>query len=776
MIGTKARVLRLLAAAPSDRFVVDPFLNFTVQEWRDSCERILAEVARDDRLGTVVAVRSSAWDEDGTPHITAGLFRTHLEVPVRSSARLRQAIDDVISSYAARSDAPRRPEHDEVLVQRQVLQHDVKVSGVMSTRDPVAGGPYLTVEFDDVTGRTDTVTSGQFCRRITLLHPGTQGQELESAWRILMAASRALEEILNAHDLVVEFAIDRDNRLHVFQAWPRSRVLPSTDHDRQIRRTISRAQRKLRAREHGLWSDMTDWNPAEMLGVRPAPLDISLYERLITNSVWAEARAGMGYHDVRPRRLMTVIAGKPYIDVEASFLSFTPVGVDEATRQRLVADRLEYLRANPHLHDKAELEVFPTCAELGSAPRLTTVGGLTKLERSSLQASLSALTRDIIASSNATFAAANAHASRLAESRRRFGATPNSDVNVIRAKLQVCRRHGTLPFAKVARDAFIARDILNSLRREDAVSDEWLDQFWSSLTTVASSVSEALLRTQDGQEDGLADFLRRYGHLRPRTYDLTSDRYDAFPPSLALAAATPRTRPVVEPLAAREHRAVSKLLKAAGLPEDPGVLLSFARAATEARELAKFAFSSVLSDVLEDIAALGAHQGLSREDIAQLRIGEILAKDVSVQNWRQIIESRRIEATINRCVVLPPLVSRPQDLTEIRAYDSQPNFITTRVVEEDVVALDNIQRRECADLHGKIVAIEAADPGYDWIFGCTIAGLLTRFGGAASHMAIRCGEFSIPAAIGCGEYLFSRAVEVGHVHLDCARREVRFTP
>ena len=50
--------------------------------------------------------------------------------------------------------------------------------------------------------------------------------------------------------------------------------------------------------------------------------------------------------------------------------------------------------------------------------------------------------------------------------------------------------------------------------------------------------------------------------------------------------------------------------------------------------------------------------------------------------------------------------------------------------------------------------IENADPGFDWIFSQNILALITKYGGANSHMAIRCNEFGIPAAIGCGEQRF----------------------
>ena len=67
-----------------------------------------------------------------------------------------------------------------------------------------------------------------------------------------------------------------------------------------------------------------------------------------------------------------------------------------------------------------------------------------------------------------------------------------------------------------------------------------------------------------------------------------------------------------------------------------------------------------------------------------------------------------------------------------------------------------------------IVLIENADPGYDWIFSQRIGGLVTKYGGANSHMAIRCAEFEIPAAIGCGEHRFENILEYKWLNLDCS--------
>ena len=44
---------------------------------------------------------------------------------------------------------------------------------------------------------------------------------------------------------------------------------------------------------------MPDWNPAEIIGIRPRPLALSLYKEFITDSVWAESRSRYGYRNLR---------------------------------------------------------------------------------------------------------------------------------------------------------------------------------------------------------------------------------------------------------------------------------------------------------------------------------------------------------------------------------------------------------------------------------------------------------------------------------------------
>ena len=46
--------------------------------------------------------------------------------------------------------------------------------------------------------------------------------------------------------------------------------------------------------KQSVFGEMPDWNPAEMIGVVPRQLARTIYEYLITDSAWAQARAELG--------------------------------------------------------------------------------------------------------------------------------------------------------------------------------------------------------------------------------------------------------------------------------------------------------------------------------------------------------------------------------------------------------------------------------------------------------------------------------------------------
>ena len=104
--------------------------------------------------------------------------------------------------------------------------------------------------------------------------------------------------------------------------------------------------------------------------------------------------------------------------------------------------------------------------------------------------------------------------------------------------------------------------------------------------------------------------------------------------------------------------------------------------------------------------------------------------------------------------------------------ETKPNFIGTDSVMTSCINLQGTNAVE-EPVEGKIVLIPQADPGFDWLFGRNISGLITMYGGANSHMAIRAAEFGLPAAIGIGENLYRNLSSKSRLELNPSKRIIR---
>ena len=62
-------------------------------------------------------------------------------------------------------------------------------------------------------------------------------------------------------------------------------------------------------------------------------------------------------------------AKKPYIDIRASFNSFTPANVSDKLKEKLINFYLSKLKDNPELQDKVEFDVVYSCFDFNFEER-----------------------------------------------------------------------------------------------------------------------------------------------------------------------------------------------------------------------------------------------------------------------------------------------------------------------------------------------------------------------------------------------------------------------
>lgn len=165
----------------------------------------------------------------------------------------------------------------------------------------------------------------------------------------------------------------------------------------------------------------------------------------------------------------------------------------------------------------------------------------------------------------------------------------------------------------------------------------------------------------------------------------------------------------------------------------------------------------------------GKKNNFKLDDLSLLKIDDFKK---SIHKQRKIIKKNKLISKVNRCIRLPEVLFELEGTFVIPYQVNNPNYITNKKIKAHLFFLNVNNSFDNNIIKNKIVLIEGADPGYDWIFSMSIKGLITKFGGANSHMAIRCAELNIPAAIGCGEKKFEILKKAKMAELDCSTQKV----
>lgn len=775
LLTSKAKTLHDLAPLIHAAKVL-PVVRFSLGEVRNDLQTTIQTIQIQIKNSKLI-VRSSAHSEDTLAASNAGHFKSVLNVLQNDQPAIKQALQDVMESYGICSD------NEELFVQPMLT--DITMAGVVFTADADTLAPYYIINYDE-SGRSDTITGGKGGPSNTYIHfkdaPSPPGAPLLAR---VVDACREVEDLAENRHLDIEFAVS-NGTVYILQVRPITRHgkedLSSLDLAAALFK-IHRKIEKLAAPHPNLLGDkaifgvMPDWNPAEIIGLRPRQLALSLYKELVTDSVWAYQRDNYGYRNLRSHPLLVSFLGIPYIDVRVDFNSFIPKSLDEQIAAKLVDYYIARLDAAPDLHDKVEFEIVHSCYYLTLPEKLARLHeyGFNSNEIKRIEFSLLQLTNNIV---NPIHGLYKKDLQRINELTANHNAILVSNLNVIEKiywLVEYCKRYGTLPFAGVARAAFIAVQFLGSFVESGIMTMAERSLFLGSLNTVAKQLQSKLCKLASGAETR-DDFLFAFGHLRPGTYDILSpcyeDNFDQYFSRLPENECQTSTYS----FSSEQKTRIDILLRENGLQVGAEALIQFMVEAIEGREYAKLVFTRTLSDILRLIAEMGVKYDVSLDDISYLDVTTILKLYSSLdhRNLKDIlladISTNRTLHRHTRAVKLPSLIRTPTDVYGFFLAPETPNFVTLgRVVaetaDETLLTTDQI----C----GKIVFIPSADPGYDFLFTRRIAGLVTQFGGANSHMAIRCAELGIPAIIGAGEKNFHVWSKAHTLEIDCAGQQVR---
>ena len=720
-----------------------------------------------------VIVRSSFSNEDCISNSNAGSFDSVANVNPKNNSSLITAIEKVAGSCKNTLN-----EKDEIFVQTMLEQ--VSMSGVVFSADIDTLSPYYIINYDE-SGQTDSVTSGSSNDLKTFIAFKDFDHIQHPKIKKILTAVQECEALFDNKFLDIEFALSNDD-LYILQV--RAITTESKDGLADIDlatslRKLSSKITKLNAPHPNLLGDKTifgvmpDWNPAEIIGIKPKRLALSLYKELITDETWAYQRDNYGYRNLRGHPLLVSFLGVPFIDVRVSFNSFIPKSLDETVATKLVNYYLDKLSQNKKSHDKIEFDIIYSCYFFGIEKKMHNLSkyGFAKDEQDSIIKSLLDLTNKIIDTKRGLY---KKDLLKVESLENKFDSIVNSELTLIDKiywLIKDVKRYGTLPFAGIARAGFIAVQILKSLIEEKIISENDYDNFLATLNTISQKLSV------DSYHMSKEEFSSIYGHLRPGTYDILSKRYDE---SYDLYFNKGSRRSTVSKqefsFTKTQKEEIERIIIEKNLNTNFENLILFIKESIEGREYAKFLFTKHLSQIILYVEEFGARFNISKEELAHLDIQRVVNLYATLDH-RDVAEILNSDIEINtdfynytKAIKLPSLILKEEDIYNFFLEDNEANFITLKRIEASIIIEEKILS---SDIEKKIVCIQSADPGYDYLFSKKIGGFITCYGGANSHMAIRCAEKGIPAVIGCGEKSFAVYSKANSILIDALNKQVK---
>lgn len=741
-----------------------PIYDFNVKDYLKNQEKILKNIKK--KFNDRIVIRSSSANEDQKKFSNAGKYDSVLNINVKEIKDVKKGIKLVINSFEKKN-----INKNKIFIQKHLK--NVEYSGVLTTCD-ISNyySPYYIINFSK--GRkTNLITGGISSGNTICIY---KYKKIKNKFSKLIKLAKELENIFKNNYLDIEFAVSKSKKVYLFQVRPinKDQKIKSITKEKynKLLFKLEKKIKKLKVKNHNLYGNTTyfgvmpDWNPAEIIGTKPNPLSLSLYKELITDRIWATNRKDYGFKDISNNQLMTTFFGTPFIDIRVDFNSWIPQNLNDRISNKMVNYYLKKFEKNQTFHDKIEFEILFTCFSLLTSRKIKKLKkiGFSNSELNQIIKGLKNINKKILINSKKNIPLIN-----ILE--RKHFEIINSNmyyIDKIHWLIEDCKKYGTYAFVGAARAGFVAVEFLNDFVKEKVISSKEKENFLNSLQTITS---EMLI---DKSKLSKTSFIKKYGHLRPDTYDINSLNYKDGYDSYFNKANKDSNLKFTKRIYFKNKNKIEQFIKMSNLRISYTQFIKFLSESIKNREYVKFVFTKNINSILEIIKFLGKRHKINIKDLGYISINclQKLYYSLSTENVRDIIiqniNENKKEFKNTQKIKLPDVIKTQNDLYFFSETKNKINFIGNKTVTGELYFLSDFKKN---NLRGKIILTEKADPGYDFIFDHKIKGLITKYGGANSHMAIRCAELKIPAAIGIGNKLFKTS-DRQKIMLDCIAKKI----
>ena len=765
---TKANALQIINKL--DKTLVPKLIFFKKKDFLKDKKKFIKRVK--NNFNCDIIIRSSALNEDNKTKSNAGFYDSFV-IRKKNFKNIEFKIIRLIEKF--------KNNKDEILIQKFI--QNPEIAGVIFTKDKNTNSHYYDINYDK-SGKSDLVTSGRFNPTLKSLIIYKDAKKIPQLFKKLINVTRNLEKLFNNDRLDIEFCI-KNKKLFILQCRPLPGTTKKWDKVKlnEVLINLNKKFKKINQKNETLFgkstilSDMSDWNPAEIIGKKPTQLALSLYSELITNSVWAQQRSNYGYKNVYPNKLMGNYAGSPYIDLRVDLNSFLPKDLNKKISEKLINFFINKLKKNPDIHDKIEFELINTCFDFSLLNKNSLP--LSKNEKKVYYSSLKKLTNNILNPKNKILDDEIQKIEILKKKILSIKQSKLSHIQKIYYLINDCKEYGTLAFAGIARCAFISKSILDSIKLTNIISSEDLESFNLSINTISKKINFDYSKAN--KNSSFKNFLIDYGHLRPSTYSILTKNYKEnhkkyFSKNLNKKDFLPNKN-----FKFRKEQIdfINKLFKKNNLEITSKEFMDFAKKSIENREYSKLIFTKSIDEIFDNLKKFAKETNMNIDRFQHLDIDVILKSfnNLEQDRLRDII-TRNININeksykFSRSILTPDVISNSNDFYCFKNLNSKENYITQKTQMGDIIELKKLTNLKL--LKDKIILIENADPGFDFLFSHKISGLITKYGGSNSHMAIRCMELGLPAIIGVGQKIYDNLLNSKKIFIDCNNKKYSIT-
>ena len=677
-----------------------------------------------------VMIRSNSSNEDSFESSNAGKFLTLGPVSLKDEKSLMKSIDNVLNSYGKEKDKT-------VLIQKFV--EEITQSGVVTSSIPGKPLNYYAISVSEI-GDFDKVTSGN-TNNITTIFVHRSLKKITPnliRYRKFLEAIKEIEDITQHNSVDIEL-INTPKKSFLVQARPLTKAdnnLKDIEKEKYLLLKEMRRFQSLNNQTNGrfgnknFYSNMSDWNPAEMIGKKPKQLSILLYDYMIANDTWNKQRVSFGYRFFNNTSLMTTFGDSAYINVKNSLNSFLPKRISDESCKKIIDFQLDQLIKTPEYHDKIEFKIAETDLKFESLKYLQKKYK-DILDKKQIEIWNSEL-------DNIFYSSEKIHNINFKIINKSFEYISKKQP-IDKSFLKYVKNNMALPFAHHARIAFMYISQLNQLVELGVINDSDSNKLKNNIDSISNEMRKDAYKVKV-KKKSLNSFIRDYGHIRPGNYDIDSKNLSNSIEEIIIPMIKNSSKENDEKVDNSIILKIDQYLKTVNFRIDGQKWVSNFRKSIASRENSKFYYSKGLDSILSEFEK---NKVFKDKFFSEYSYNQNIYKGFGNINYGNVL--------------LPDTIARSEDFFAHKQIQNKPNFQGYGLLKGRVKVI-NSQQIQSSNLKNKIVMIDSADPGWDWIFSFDIKGLLTKYGGPNSHMAIRCAENNIHCVMGLGDSFYDEIV------------------